>query len=265
MQPLPSSSLTFPSILIIFSVLCIPVLTISPALYAKPFFEDGYLGLRQDEVHQQLGNPHAIRSRKAALRVFHYYSVADWDKYFRKLVSPENGEDVYTYERDGYKVRYSFAYTRDLREVKDFPTLYVSRVEVEFTPAIPLDLIPDIVKEFHPPETADAPVYRSNLWLLFFKGPSSPEATLVVKERDKENWDWSLAYQMFSVQGIPNYLTPKSKIDRLEFTVQSLPFIKKTQPYTHEPVLNPYSPEFANRPPEQPKIEKTIPVPQYAE
>jgi len=262
----PSITITIIRVLPVFSVLCILLLTGPlPLSQADPFFEDGYLGLNQEEVHQKLGIPHAIRSRKAALRVFHYYSVSDWDKYFRKLVSPENGEDVYTYDRDGIQVRYSFVYTRDLREAKDFPTLFVKRVEVEFTPAIPLDLIPKIVKEFHPPQTVDAPVFRSNLWLLFFKGSASPQATLVVQERDKENWEWSLAYQMFSLQGIPNHLTSKSKIDRLEFTVQSLPFIKKNHPHTHELILNPYSPEFANRPPESPQVQKGIPVPQYAE
>ncbi len=266
MQHSSVSSLTFKPALPVFSALCVVLLTLPlPVAHAGPFFEDGLLGLNQDEVHQQLGDPHAIRARKAALRVFTYYSVGDWDKYFRKLVSPENGEDVYTYDREGYQVRYSFAYTRDLRETKNFPTLYVKRVEVEFTPAIPLEMIPKVVKEFHPPQTADAPVFRSNLWLLFFTGAPSPRATLVVKERNKENWEWSLAYQMFALQGIPNYLTSQSKIDRLEFTVQSLPFIKKNRPYTHELIMNPYSPEFANRPPQEPKVEKSIPLPQYAE
>lgn len=266
MQLSSAPSMTFTPVSLVLSALSVLLLTISSSVsHAAPFFEDGYLGLKQEEVHQQLGTPHAIRSRKAALRVFHYYSVSDWDKYFRKLVSPENGEDVYTYDRDGYQVRYSFVYTRDLRETKDFPTLYVKRVEVEFTPAIPLELIPQRVLEFHPPQAADSAVYRSNLWLLFFKGPASPQATLVVMEREKENWEWSLAYQLFALQGIPSQLTLQSKIDRLEFTVQSLPFLEKTQPYTHERILNPYSPEFANRPPDPPKVQKSIPVPQFAD
>ncbi len=75
---------------------------------AKPYFEDGYLGLTKKELHETLGTPHAIRSRKAALRVFSYYSAKDWEKYFRKLVSPEYGEDVYTYKRDDIQVRYAF-------------------------------------------------------------------------------------------------------------------------------------------------------------
>ena len=232
---------------------------------AMPYFEDGFLGLTKKELHQKIGTPHAIRARKAALRIFSYYSPQDWEKYFSKLVSPENGEDVYTYEKNGIQVRYSFVYTPDLREQKDFPTLYVKRVEIEFTPAVPIETIPSLVKEFVPPTQPDAPVFRSNLWVLIFKGPPSQEATLLVKEHNKEQWDWSLAYQLFSLNGIPNYVTGQSPIDRLEFTIQSLPQIRKTRPYTHEPFLNPYSPEFAKRPTEPPKKQKSIPLPQYAD
>jgi len=236
-----------------------------PQTLAKPYFEDGYLGLTKAELHEKLGTPDAIRSRKAALRVFSYYSPQDWEKYFSKLVSPQNGEDVYTYERDGIQVRYSFVYTPDLREQKDFPTLYVKRVEVEFTPSVPIETIPSLVNEFRPPTHPDAPVFRSNLWVLIFKGPPSEEATLVVKEYNKDKWDWSLAYQLFSLNGIPDYITGQSLIDRLEFTVQSLPLIKETRRHTHEPLLNPYSKEFAQRPSQPPKKAKPIPVPEYAD
>ncbi|RMH07997.1 MAG: hypothetical protein D6704_04040 [Nitrospirae bacterium] len=229
------------------------------------FFEDGFLGLTPQEVHAKLGTPHAIRSRKAALRVFHYYSFQDWEKYFKKLVSPENGEDVYTYHRNGYQVRYSFVYTPDLREEKEFPTLYVKRVEIEFSPAAPLKDIPNLVPEFRPPTAPDAPVFRSNLWILIFKGAPSREAELIVKERDKEKWEWSLAYQLFAINGIPDYLTLDTPIDRLELTAQSLPLIRQLRKLTHEPILNPYSQEFANLPPPPPKPKKPIPVPQYAD
>ena len=235
------------------------------SLQAKPFFEDGFLGLTQQEVHAKLGTPHAIRSRKAALRVFSYYSPKDWKKYFSKLVSPQNGEDVYTYSRDGVQVRYSFVYKPDFRETVDFPTLHVKRVEVEFTPSVPLKTIPALVDEFNPSAGPKDPAFRSNLWVLLFKGPSSKEAKLVVEEWDKEDGNWSLAYQLFSVNGLPNYLTVNSSIDRLEFTVQSLSRIHQIGRHTHEPIMNPYSPEFAQRPPEPPKPKKTIPVPVYAE
>ena len=77
--------------------------------------------------------------------------------------------------------------------------------------------------------------------------------------------NWSLAYQLFSVSGLPDYLTVDSSIDRLEFTVQSLSRIHQIGRHTHEPMVNPYSPAFAQRPPEPPKPKKTIPVPVYAE
>ena len=235
------------------------------SLQAKPFFEDGFLGLTQQEVHAKLGTPHAIRSRKAALRVFSYYSPKDWKKYFSKLVSPQNGEDVYTYSRDGIQVRYSFVYKPDFREAVDFPTLHVKRVEVEFTPSVPLKVVPALVDEFNPSVGPKDPAFRSNLWVLLFKGPPSKEAELVVEEWDKEYGTWSLAYQLFSVNGLPKYLTVNSSIDRLEFSVQSLSRIHQIGRHTHEPMMNPYSREFAQRPPEPPKQKKPIPVPVYAE
>lgn len=253
----------FPLLLLLTAGLVIVLST--PPLHARPFFEDGFLGLTQQEVHAKLGIPHAIRSRKSALRVFSYYSPKDWKKYFSKLVSPQNGEDVYTYSRNGVQVRYSFVYKPDFREAVDFPTLHVKRVEVEFTPSIPLKAVPALVREFNPSIGSKDPAFRSNLWVLLFKGPPSKEAELVVEQWDKEDGDWSLAYQLFSVNGLPNYLTVNSSIDRLEFTVQSLSRIHQIGRHTHEPMVNPYSQEFAQRPPEPPKPKKTIPVPVYAE
>ena len=109
------------------------------------------------------------RSRKAALRVFSYYTFKDWEKYFSKLVSPENGEDVYTFTRDEIQVRYSFVYVPDLNEAKDFPTLYVQRCEIEFSPAVSLENIPSLVPEFVPPVEESAPAFRSNLVFRFFR------------------------------------------------------------------------------------------------
>lgn len=253
------------SILFVFLLFIMAFLLPVVPLEAKPFFEDGLLGLTKSEVHLKLGSPHAIRSRKAALRVFSYYSLRDWKKYFSKLVSPENGEDVYTYKRNGVQVRYSFVYTIDYGQAKDFPTLYVKRVEIEFSPASTLRALPHLIREFKPPKNPDANVFRSNLWILIFKGPPSADATLVIKDWNKEDWDWSLAYQMFSVNGIPDYLTLDSYIDRLEFTVQSLPKLEKRTHHTHEPFLNPYSKEFLQRPPKPQKPKKTIPIPSYAD
>lgn len=262
--PMQTSSHHFIAYFWLF-IICLFFLFPLSQVFAKPYFEDGYLGLTRTELHSKMGTPHAIRSRKAALRVFSYYSPKDWKKYFSKLVSPENGEDVYTYKRDGIQVRYSFVYTPDLRELKDFPTLFIKRVEVEFTPAVSIETIPHLVKEFVPPAEPDAPTFRSNLWVLIFKGSPSKEAELVIKEYNKENWEWSLAYQLFSLNGIPNHITSKSLVDRLEFTVQSLPFIQERRRHTHEHMLNPYSLEFAQRPPEPPKKRKPIPRPEYAD
>ena len=230
---------------------------------AKPYFEDGFLGLTQDELHTQLGTPMAVRSRKAALRIFSYYTYTDWQKYFKNLVSPENGEDVYTYTRNGIQVRYSFTYIPDLSEGKDFPTLYVRRCEIEFSPAVPLETIPSLVPEFVPPSEQSSPAFRSNLWVLVFKAPPSPEASFIVRERGKEKLSWSLAYQMFAVNGIPNILSIKTPIDRLEITTQSLQLVKQQQRLTHEPIPNPFSPEFQERLPVEAPTVKSIPRPQY--
>ena len=111
----------FPSLLLLF--LTTGLWLESSAVHAAPYFEDGYLGLTQAELHQKLGMPQAVRDRKSALRVFSYYAITDWEKYFQKLVSPENGEDVYTFTRDGVEVRYSFSYTADPNDEQEFALL----------------------------------------------------------------------------------------------------------------------------------------------
>jgi len=52
----------------------------TPAVLAAAYFEDGYLGLTQTELHQQLGMPQAVLDRMTALRVFSYFSITDCDK-----------------------------------------------------------------------------------------------------------------------------------------------------------------------------------------
>ena len=232
---------------------------------AKPYFEDGFLGLTQDELRTQLGTPMAIRSRKAALRVFSYYTFADWKKYFKNLVSPENGEDVYTYTRNGVQVRYAFTYIPDMTEGKEFPTLYVRRCEIEFSPAVSLETIPSLVPEFLPSSKPSAHAFRSNLWVLVFKGPPSPEASLIVKERGKEKLSWSLAYQMFAIKGIPNDLSVTTPIDRLEIATQSLQLVEHQQRLTHEPITNPFSSEFKKQRPIHKPTVQSIPHPEYAD
>lgn len=247
-------------------LLCACLVVVVPlAAWSNPYFEDGYLGLRQSELHEKLGPPQAVRDRKSALRVFTYYSVADWEKYFKKLVSPQNGEDVYTFKRNGSDVRYSFSYAFDLNDQNETPTLYVRLVDIEFSPPVPIAQLPTLVPEFKPPEDQAAPAFRSNIWVLLFKGSSSADARFIVREKGKENLDWSLAYQMFSLQGLPDPLTTKATVDRLEISAQSLQLVKQRQRNTHDPILNPFSKEFAQQAPPLPPTAKKIPLPKYAD
>lgn len=242
-------------------VVCLPAQS-----FASAYFEDGFLGLTQAELHEKLGLPQAVRDRKSALRVFTYYAIADWEKYFRKLVSPENGEDVYTFKRDGIDVRYSFSYTVDPSDLSENRSLFVRLVDIEFSPAVPIAQVPALVPEFRPSDDAAAPTFRSNIWLLLFKGPSSPEARFIVKEAAKDQLEWTLSYQLFSLQGLPDPLTTKSLVDRLEIGTQSIELVKRRQRHTHDPIMNPYSKEFAQQPipPRQTQVKK-IPVPKYAD
>ncbi len=233
-------------------------------LHAAPYFEDGYLGLTQQELHAQLGMPQAVRDRKSALRVFTYYPISDWSKYFSKLVSPENGEDVYTFRRDGIDIRYSFSYAVDPNDERETRPLIVKLVDVEFSPPVPLAQIPSLVPEFHPSADPAGPAFRSNIWILLFKGPPSAAARFIIKEKGKDQLDWLLAYQLFSLQGLPDRLSTMAGIDRLEISAQSLQLVKQRQRHTHEAILNPYSKEFAEQVP-APAAARKIPVPQYAE
>ncbi|MCW5784748.1 MAG: hypothetical protein KIT39_15655, partial [Nitrospirales bacterium] len=153
----------------------------------------------------------------------------------------------------------------DLNEGKNIPTLYVQRCEVEFSPAVPLQHIPSLVPEFVPPTEPSSPTFRSNLWVLLFKGSPSPEADFIVKEQGKEKLTWSLAYQMFAINGIPNTLSIDIPIDRLEITTQSLQLVRNQQRLTHEPILNPFSPQFQKRLPAPSAPIKSIPQPHYEE
>lgn len=250
-------------------LLCFPALFWSnlpaEAAQAPPFFEDGYLGLTQSELRGKLGSPQSVRDRKSALRVFKYYSFQDWENYFKKLISPENGEDVYTYKRDGIDVRYSFNYIKDPNDMSDFPTLYVRLVDIEFSRPVAIERIPSLVPEFRPGVDPDAPAFRSNIWILLFQGSPSPAAQILVRERGKEDFDWTLAFQLFSLQGLPDFLTTQAVIDRMEISVQSVKMVKQRQRLTHEPMLNPFSAEFAQRQPPPPPPNKKIPVPKYAD
>lgn len=259
-MPTPQSRSRRTWLLVLVVVLCLP-----HTVTAAPYFEDGFLGLTQQELHARLGLPQAVRDRKSALRVFTYYPISDWQKYFSKLVSPENGEDVYTYTRNGIDVRYSFAYTVDPNDTSDTRPLFVRLVDIEFTPPVPIAQIPSLVPEFVPSRDPQAPAFRSNIWVLLFKGPSSDAARFLIKEKGKEQLDWTLTFQLFSLQGLPDRLTTKAPVDRMEISTQSLQLVKQRQRHTHEAIVNPYSPEFAERNPPPAPQPKKIPVPHYAE
>lgn len=232
---------------------------------AAPYFEDGFLGLTQAELHTKLGLPQAVRDRKSALRLFTYYPIADWATYFSKLVSPENGEDVYTFTRDATEIRYSFSYVGDPTDDSEHRLLFVRLVDIELSPPVPMALLPSLIPEFRPSVNSTAPAFRSNIWVLLFKGDSSPEAGFIVKEQGREQLDWRLSYQLFSMRGLPDHLTPHALIDRIEIGAQSLQVVTVRQRHTHEPMINPYSPEFSRQAAAPDPSIKLIPVPQYAE
>ncbi|MCP9448838.1 MAG: hypothetical protein NNA21_02085 [Nitrospira sp.] len=232
---------------------------------AEPYFEDGFLGLTQKELHEKLGMPQAVRDRKSALRVFTYYPVTDWKSYFSKLVSPENGEDVYSFKRGDIDVRYSFSYAVDPNDEREDRPLVVRLVDIEFSSPVPIGRVPSLVPEFRPSTDPSDPAFRSNIWILLFKGSPSPAARFIVKEKGKEQLEWTLAFQLFSLQGLPDRLTPKATIDRMEIGAQSLQLVRQRQQHTHEPMPNPYSAEFLRQSTEPTKTVKPVPVPRYAE
>ena len=234
-------------------------------LNAAPYFEDGFLGLTQAELHAKMGRPQAVRDRKSALRIFTYYPITDWSSYFSKLVSPENGEDVYTFTRNGTAVRYSFSYMANPNDASENRPLFVRLVDIELSPPRPIDTLPSLIPEFRPSTEQASPAFRSNIWVLLFKGAPSPEARFIIREQEKDRLDWLLSYQLFSMQGLPDRLTGSVLIDRIEIGAQSLQLVTQRQRHTHEPILNPYSSEFIRQSAIPASPAMTIPVPKYAE
>jgi hypothetical protein len=258
-----SSALRITTLIIFLCATVLPANTV-PAL-AGPYFEDGFLGLTQKELHDKLGMPQAVRDRKSALRVFTYYLITDWSKYFSKLVSPENGEDVYTFTREGIDVRYSFSYAVDPNDDNEDRPLIVRLVDIEFSQAVPLSHLPALVPEFHPSTDSRSPAFRSNIWLLLFKGTPSSAARFIVRENGKDQLDWTLCFQLFSMQGLPSYLTSSASIDRMEISTQSLQLVTRRQRHTHEPISNPYAYHVEQETVPAKPLPKPIPVPQYEE
>ncbi len=248
------------------TVMCLGICVFLPTQSdAAAYFEDGFLGLTQSELHTKLGMPQAVRDRKSALRIFTYYPITDWAKYFSKLVSPENGEDVYTFTREGIDIRYSFSYAFDPNDQDEKQPLIVRLVDIECSPPVPLGRLPSLVPEFRPSSDPMSPSFRSDIWLLLFKGGPAAAARFIVKEHGKDQLDWTLSYQLFSMQGLPDRLTAEALIDRMEISAQSVQVVTQRQRHTHEPLINPYSGQF-DKPLTQPKARtKGIPVPKYTE
>jgi len=261
------SYLRTPALILLLNIVFIFLFTFTRPLLtsAAPYFEDGFLGLSQNELHEKLGMPQAVRDRKSALRVFTYYPITDWSKYFSKLVSPENGEDVYTFKREGIDVRYSFSYAVDPNDQSENRLLTVRLVDIEFSPAVPIHRLPNLIPEFRPSTEPTSPAFRSNIWVLLFNGPPSPEARFIVRETGKEELDWTLCYQLFSMQGLPDRLTTEALIDRMEISTQSLQVVTVRQRHTHERIPNPYSHQFDKQSVSPTPPRKSIPVPKYAE
>jgi hypothetical protein len=249
-----------------FAALGILVLAALPSItMATPYFEDGFLGLSQQELHERLGRPQAVRDRKSALRVFTYYPITDWATYFSKLVSPENGEDVYTFTREGIEIRYSFSYAVDPNDDDENRPLTVRLVDIEFPHPVSITRLPSLIPEFHPSTEPASPAFRSNIWLLLCQGPASPDARFIIKEPGKDQLNWTLCFQLFSLQGLPDRLTRESLVDRVEISAQSVELITRRLRHTHEPILTPFSAQFEKQSLPPPRSLKAIPVPHYAE
>ena len=138
------------------------------------------------ELHEKMGLPQAVRDRKSALRVFSYYAITDWDKYFRKLVSPRTARTCthssrmastsaipsvmrWTPMRIAKTGRYMFAWlTSNFRQ--PYPS---ARFRLLFL-------------------NSGLPLIRHRLHFdrisgSFFKGPASPQARFIVKEAGKDS------------------------------------------------------------------------------
>ena len=257
------------------------VISPAPAL-AGAFFSDGYLGLTQEELRAKLGKPHKIRDLSAALRVYKYYSFEEWESVMKEQMPDAIGEDVYLYVRDKTNVRYSVQYAAESKPGSDTRTLTVKLVEVEFLSpdpltgsvegpvavptAVPLADLPRLVPEFKPSTSDDAPTYRSSAFVLLIQNQVSKEARRLIKDRQRDDYDWSLSYRLYTytIEGFPPYLTLSAPVNRIEFGIDSVQLIKDHNRLTHEAIINPYSAKAASLPPPPDPGRKKIPKPHYA-
>ena len=138
-------------------------------------------------------------------------------------------------------------------------------MDIEFPQPVPIIRLPSLIPEFHPSGDPASPTFRSNIWVLLFQGPASSDARFIVKEPGKDHFDWTLSFQLFSLQGLPERLTREALIDRVEIGAQSVEFVTRRLRHTHEPILNPFSGQFEKQPMPPQRSLKVIPVPHYAE
>ena len=261
------------------SVFMLSCLLAVPIVSASTLFHDGFLGLTQPELRAKLGAPQKVRTRMAAQRVYNYHSLESWDNVLKDQMSGTMAEDVYVFTRDGVKVRYSFQYTEEYKANNDVPNLLVSLVDIEFLNAdtsqapevpvavpfpVPMSNLEKLVPEFKPSIADDAPTFRSNLFIILIQEPVSPDARRLIKERAKEDYDWSLSYRLYNSEGFPPRIRINDTITRMEFAIDSAPFIRQHQTITHEALLNPFSEKAKNLPPPPDPVKKRIPQPRYA-
>jgi len=247
---------------------------------AESFFSDGYLGLTQEELRAKLGPPQKIRDKSAALRVYKYYAYNEWENVLKDQIPGAIGEDVYLYVRDKTHVRYSFQYAKEENPNSDTPILIVKLLDIEFLSpdpltgavegpvavplAVPLNDVPKLIPEFKPSPADDAPTYRSNLFIIMLQNETSKAALRLVKERNKEEYAWSLSYRLYAAEPFPPRITLNEKVSRVEIAVDSLQLIKDHYRLTHEAMLNPFSAKAAALPPPPEPPQKKIPRPRYA-
>ncbi len=255
------------------------MLSVPPA-FAKPFFSDGYLGLTQEELRAKLGPPHRIRDHSGALRVYKYYPFEEWENVLKEQMPDAIGEDVYLYVRDKTNVRYAFQYVAERMPNSDTPTLIVKLVEIEFLSPdpltgsvegpvavplpVPLAKLSALIPEFKPSQADDAPTFRSNLFVMLIQNEVSGEARRLVKDHQRNEYDWSLSYRLYSAEILPSRLTLNNTVNRLEIGVDSVQLIKDHHKLTHEHMTNPYSAKAASLPPPPEPPQKKIPKPRYA-
>jgi hypothetical protein len=251
-----------------------------PAASAGALFKDGFLGLTQAELHAKLGPPHRIRIRMGAQRVFGYHSLEAWETDLKETMTGSLAEDVYIFTRDKIPVRYSFQFMEEHKPNADAPTLIVNLVDVEFlTPdpqtgaienpvtipyGVPIKDLSKLVPEFQPSFADDAPAHRSNLFIILVQDQVVKEGRRLVKERVKADYDWALSYHLYTTEEFPSRISLTDMVNRIEFAVDSLGFIKDHYTLTHDLVVNPFSAKAASIPPSPEQAKKKIPKPRYA-